>query len=84
MHLKITGAKKCYRNPTVWGPPTWFFLHSMTLALDDEVPVEQQETIKAAAQNRVVRANVWVTFNGFKDSQVLPGRSKIALGSFSL
>lgn len=38
---------KCYRNPTVWGPPTWFFLHSMTLALDDEVPADKQESVKS-------------------------------------
>lgn len=44
--LKSEGAK-CYRNPTVWGPPTWFFLHSMTLALDDDVPADQQAHIKS-------------------------------------
>jgi len=38
--------KPCYRNPEVWGPPTWFFLHSMTLALPDEVPPEQQRAVK--------------------------------------
>lgn len=37
---------KNFRNPAVWGPPTWFFLHSMTLALPDNVPVEQQEAVK--------------------------------------
>lgn len=38
--------KPCFRNPTVWGPPTWFFLHSMTLALPLEVPPEKQAQIK--------------------------------------
>jgi len=32
-----------FHNPKVWGPPTWFFLHSMTLALPDQVPEEQQK-----------------------------------------
>jgi len=36
-----------YRNPSIWGPPTWFFLHSMTLALPDKVPAEQQVAIKS-------------------------------------
>lgn len=42
---------KNFRNPTVWGPPTWFFLHSMTLALPDKVPVEQQEALKQVMYN---------------------------------
>ncbi|CAE7354544.1 unnamed protein product, partial [Symbiodinium sp. CCMP2456] len=31
----------------VWGPPLWFFLHSMTLALPDPVPPEQQAQVKS-------------------------------------
>mmetsp|Transcript_2209 Transcript_2209/g.6269 ORF Transcript_2209/g.6269 Transcript_2209/m.6269 type:complete len:225 (-) Transcript_2209:29-703(-) len=37
---------KAFRDPAVWGPPTWFFLHCMTLALPDQVPEEQQERIR--------------------------------------
>lgn len=32
----------CFRTSTVWGPASWFFLHSMTLALPNKVPVERQ------------------------------------------
>ncbi|CAK9008273.1 unnamed protein product [Durusdinium trenchii] len=35
-----------FRDTKVWGPPTWFFLHSLTLALPEEVPREQQAQIK--------------------------------------
>ncbi|CAJ1393315.1 unnamed protein product [Effrenium voratum] len=35
-----------FRNSEVWGPPTWFFLHSVTLALPEKVPQEQQAQIK--------------------------------------
>lgn len=41
---KRTG--KCYRNPKVWGPPTWFFLHAMTLALPEQVPQEKRNAIE--------------------------------------
>ncbi|CAE7264760.1 ERV2 [Symbiodinium microadriaticum] len=36
-----------FRNSKVWGPPLWFFLHSMTLALPDPVPPEQQAQVKS-------------------------------------
>mmetsp|Transcript_106114 Transcript_106114/g.307016 ORF Transcript_106114/g.307016 Transcript_106114/m.307016 type:complete len:186 (-) Transcript_106114:41-598(-) len=36
-----------FRNPQVWGPPAWFFLHSMTLALPEHVPAEQQSAIQS-------------------------------------
>eukprot|EP00747_Dinoflagellata_sp_TGD_P165885 gnl/TRDRNA2_/TRDRNA2_187861_c0_seq1.p1 gnl/TRDRNA2_/TRDRNA2_187861_c0~~gnl/TRDRNA2_/TRDRNA2_187861_c0_seq1.p1 ORF type:complete len:223 (-),score=47.19 gnl/TRDRNA2_/TRDRNA2_187861_c0_seq1:62-730(-) len=42
---------KDYRNPNVWGPPTWFFLHSMTMALPHEVPAEQQQSIQRLMQD---------------------------------
>jgi len=45
--MMIHRGKNCYSNPTVWGPPTWFFLHSMTLALPDDVPVQKQESVKS-------------------------------------
>mmetsp|Transcript_9632 Transcript_9632/g.17306 ORF Transcript_9632/g.17306 Transcript_9632/m.17306 type:complete len:207 (-) Transcript_9632:52-672(-) len=35
-----------FRSPKVWGPPTWFFLHSMTFALPDEVPEEEQQHVQ--------------------------------------
>jgi len=35
-----------FRSTKIWGPPTWFFLHSMTLALPEEVPKEQQLHMK--------------------------------------
>mmetsp|Transcript_45884 Transcript_45884/g.106673 ORF Transcript_45884/g.106673 Transcript_45884/m.106673 type:complete len:179 (+) Transcript_45884:94-630(+) len=37
---------ECYRNPKVWGPPTWFFLHTMTLAMPDKIPKRQQHGVK--------------------------------------
>lgn len=40
-----------FRNPQVWGPPTWFFLHSMTLSLPKEVPAERQLALKAIMEN---------------------------------
>mmetsp|Transcript_72872 Transcript_72872/g.126509 ORF Transcript_72872/g.126509 Transcript_72872/m.126509 type:complete len:243 (+) Transcript_72872:189-917(+) len=40
-----------FRNPKVWGPPTWFFLHSMTLSLPKEVPAERQLALKAIMDN---------------------------------
>lgn len=36
-----------FRDPEVWGPPTWFFLHSMTLSLPAQVPPEKQQSLKA-------------------------------------
>merc|ERR1712232_565051 len=40
-------AKKlCFKSPKVWGPPTWFFLHSMTLALPEKVPEDKQVAIE--------------------------------------
>mmetsp|Transcript_68893 Transcript_68893/g.149931 ORF Transcript_68893/g.149931 Transcript_68893/m.149931 type:complete len:172 (-) Transcript_68893:136-651(-) len=43
--------EKCYRNPSVWGPPAWFFLHSVTLALPDVVPEEQQKSLAQLMYN---------------------------------
>jgi hypothetical protein len=45
------GEKPCFRNPTVWGPPTWFFLHSLTLALPKEVPPDEQAKIKSLMES---------------------------------
>jgi len=45
--LHSKSSQPSYRNPSIWGPPTWFFLHSMTLALPDKVPAEQQVAIKS-------------------------------------
>eukprot|EP00811_Abedinium_folium_P006184 NODE_15693_length_1036_cov_2.990099.p1 GENE.NODE_15693_length_1036_cov_2.990099~~NODE_15693_length_1036_cov_2.990099.p1 ORF type:complete len:223 (-),score=75.66 NODE_15693_length_1036_cov_2.990099:288-956(-) len=41
-----TDAEKCYRDPTVWGPPTWFFLHSMTLSLPPVLNEDRQQAVK--------------------------------------
>mmetsp|Transcript_47426 Transcript_47426/g.88740 ORF Transcript_47426/g.88740 Transcript_47426/m.88740 type:complete len:203 (-) Transcript_47426:70-678(-) len=35
-----------FKDSKVWGPPLWFFLHSMTLALPEKVPAEQQVQVK--------------------------------------
>eukprot|EP00933_Yihiella_yeosuensis_P054982 TRINITY_DN53600_c0_g1_i1.p1 TRINITY_DN53600_c0_g1~~TRINITY_DN53600_c0_g1_i1.p1 ORF type:complete len:213 (-),score=50.65 TRINITY_DN53600_c0_g1_i1:108-746(-) len=35
-----------FHPPKNWGPPTWFFLHSMTLALPDKVDKDKQKSIK--------------------------------------
>jgi len=32
------GQAANYSDPRIWGPATWFFLHSVTLALPEEVP----------------------------------------------
>mmetsp|Transcript_77059 Transcript_77059/g.121685 ORF Transcript_77059/g.121685 Transcript_77059/m.121685 type:complete len:223 (+) Transcript_77059:139-807(+) len=40
-------ACNSYANPTVWGPPTWFFLHSLTLALPEQVPADKQASVKS-------------------------------------
>mmetsp|Transcript_22883 Transcript_22883/g.44526 ORF Transcript_22883/g.44526 Transcript_22883/m.44526 type:complete len:258 (-) Transcript_22883:115-888(-) len=51
-HLKLQDdGPSQFRNPDVWGPPTWFFLHSMTLALPESVPAEQQENVKNVMYN---------------------------------
>lgn len=48
----LTSAEKpcvdagCFRTSTVWGPPAWFFLHSMALALPKKIPVRQQAHIR--------------------------------------
>mmetsp|Transcript_113302 Transcript_113302/g.366468 ORF Transcript_113302/g.366468 Transcript_113302/m.366468 type:complete len:228 (-) Transcript_113302:55-738(-) len=36
-----------FRNPEVWGPSTWFFLHSATLALPEAIPEERQASFRA-------------------------------------
>lgn len=36
-----------FRNPEVWGPPTWFFLHSLTMSLPEVVPEAKQKQIRA-------------------------------------
>jgi len=38
-------APERYKNPMIWGPPAWFFLHSMTLALPEQVPDKQQASL---------------------------------------
>lgn len=48
--LHVNGSA-CYNDPTVWGPPTWFFLHSMTLALPSSVPEEQQKAVRELMYN---------------------------------
>eukprot|EP00435_Cladocopium_sp_Y103_P062867 s235_g24.t1 len=35
-----------FRSSKIWGPPAWFFLHSVTLALPEEVPKEKQLQLK--------------------------------------
>eukprot|EP00930_Biecheleria_cincta_P080264 TRINITY_DN68426_c0_g1_i1.p1 TRINITY_DN68426_c0_g1~~TRINITY_DN68426_c0_g1_i1.p1 ORF type:complete len:242 (-),score=31.67 TRINITY_DN68426_c0_g1_i1:15-740(-) len=35
-----------YARPSVWGPPTWFTLHSITLGLPYKIPLQQQESLK--------------------------------------
>mmetsp|Transcript_69310 Transcript_69310/g.196405 ORF Transcript_69310/g.196405 Transcript_69310/m.196405 type:complete len:170 (+) Transcript_69310:87-596(+) len=44
--LSVATGPEAFRDPDVWGPPTWFFLHSMTLALPEHVPLEQQQRVK--------------------------------------
>merc|ERR1719382_1177730 len=44
--LKDGVPGNCYSNPTIWGPPTWFFLHSVTLALPNTVSAEQQTAMR--------------------------------------
>lgn len=39
-------SSDAFRSSKIWGPPTWFFLHSMTLALPEEVPKEKQLQLK--------------------------------------
>lgn len=36
---------KCFRNPKVWGPATWFFLHSVALSQEEQIPEEQQKRL---------------------------------------
>lgn len=36
---------ECFHDPTVWGPPTWQFLHSMAWSQQDPIPAEQQRHI---------------------------------------
>mmetsp|Transcript_3158 Transcript_3158/g.9441 ORF Transcript_3158/g.9441 Transcript_3158/m.9441 type:complete len:215 (-) Transcript_3158:194-838(-) len=40
--MLLSNGRPSFRDPGVWGPPTWFFLHSVTLALPERVPPEQQ------------------------------------------
>mmetsp|Transcript_52641 Transcript_52641/g.140320 ORF Transcript_52641/g.140320 Transcript_52641/m.140320 type:complete len:210 (-) Transcript_52641:81-710(-) len=39
-------ASSYYRSPASWGPPTWFFLHSLTLAQEENISVPVQQSIK--------------------------------------
>lgn len=42
----ICSAENCrFQNPKVWGPPTWFFLHSVALAQEEQIPEEQQKRL---------------------------------------
>lgn len=36
---------KCFRNPKVWGPAAWFFLHTVALSQEDRIPKEQQKRL---------------------------------------
>lgn len=36
-----------FRNPLVWGPVTWFFIHDVAFAQEQEIPAEQQANLKA-------------------------------------
>lgn len=36
----------CYRNAKVWGPPTWFFLHSLSLSQEQNISQTMQDSIK--------------------------------------
>eukprot|EP00933_Yihiella_yeosuensis_P065769 TRINITY_DN69742_c0_g1_i1.p1 TRINITY_DN69742_c0_g1~~TRINITY_DN69742_c0_g1_i1.p1 ORF type:complete len:157 (+),score=42.29 TRINITY_DN69742_c0_g1_i1:71-541(+) len=36
-----------FHPPKIWGPHGWFLLHSVSLALPDEVPKHQQESVKS-------------------------------------
>ncbi|CAK0833962.1 unnamed protein product [Prorocentrum cordatum] len=35
-----------FRNPHVWGPVAWFFLHDVAFAQEQEIPDEQQEKLR--------------------------------------
>lgn len=35
-----------FRNPKVWGPVFWFFLHDSAFAQDQEIPEDQQERLR--------------------------------------
>lgn len=40
--FSCSSAGKCpFRNPKIWGPPTWFFLHAVTLSQDQEIALAQ-------------------------------------------
>jgi hypothetical protein len=34
-----------FRNPRIWGPVFWFFLHDVAFAQEQEIPAEQQEKL---------------------------------------
>lgn len=38
-------------DPTVWGPPAWFFLHSVTLAYPDEPTPEEKRDMSTFFQS---------------------------------
>lgn len=45
-NVKVCVDPGCFRISAVWGPPTWFFLHSMTLGLQKKIPSQQQGHIE--------------------------------------
>mmetsp|Transcript_22902 Transcript_22902/g.71337 ORF Transcript_22902/g.71337 Transcript_22902/m.71337 type:complete len:260 (+) Transcript_22902:68-847(+) len=71
LKLRVSAEQSVsYTDPRVWGPPTWFFLHTMTLALPEEVPPEtraglksvmigMQEVLPCAACRRHLARHLW-------------------------